>query len=208
MSLTRGETSEEVRVDASQIVMTGHHEGGPLSSFCRRCGICWCHVSQDAPFSRGQRQLDALGTMALDSLDGSTAEGPVAGQGQVTVFVDARQVNPIETTAVIGYGPRVGPDALEEIMCSGSVQIVGLDTNAIPVVTTPATRTIPPAIRHTVAYRDAVCVIDGCASRYRLEPHHITRFKYCDALELCSNSQGTPEAFPTTTSLYTATATT
>ena len=128
----------------------------------------------DLPSSRGQRRLDALGAMALDSLDGSTTDG--SSTGQVTVFVDARQNNPTETTAVIEYGPRVGPDALEEIMCQGRVQIVGLDTNGIPVVTSPATRTIPPAVRHTVAYRDAICVIDGCTSRYRLEPHHITRF--------------------------------
>jgi hypothetical protein len=124
--------------------------------------------------SRGQRQLDALATMALDSLKGSTPEG--TSVGQVTVFVDARQNNPTQATAVVEYGPRVGPDALEEIMCHGRVQIVGLDTNGIPVVTTPATRTIPRAVRHAVAYRDAVCVIDGCSSRYRLEPHHIRRF--------------------------------
>jgi hypothetical protein len=93
--------------------------------------------------SRGQRQLDALATMALDSLDGSAAEG--TSTGQVTVFIDARQDNPTETTTVIEYGPRVGPDALDEIQCGGRVQIVGLDTDGIPVVTTPATRTIPPA---------------------------------------------------------------
>jgi hypothetical protein len=124
--------------------------------------------------SRGQRQLDALGAMALDSLNGIAPEG--TSTGQVTVFVDARQNNPTQTTAVIEYGPRVGPEALEEIMCHGRVQIVGLDTNGIPVSTSPATRTIPPAVRDTVAHRDGVCVIDGCNSRYRLEPHHITRF--------------------------------
>jgi len=131
-------------------------------------------TASDLPSSRGQRQLDALATMALDSLDGSTTDA--TSTGQVTVFVDARQNNPTQTTPVIKYGPRVGPDALEQIMCGGKVQIVGLDTHGIPVVTTPATRTIPPAVRHTVAYRDRICVIDGCNSRYRLEPHHITHF--------------------------------
>lgn len=126
------------------------------------------------PSCRGQRQLDALGTMALDLL---TTDAAVEGssEGQVTVFVDARQNNATQTTAVIEYGPRVGPNALEEIMCGGRVQIVGLD-KGIPVVTTPATRTIPPAIRHSVAHRDGACVIDGCASLYRLQPHHVTRF--------------------------------
>jgi hypothetical protein len=134
-------------------------------------------VAGDLPTSGAQRQLDAFGAMALDSLDRDTQDSTgVSDSGQVTVFIDARQKNPTQTTAVIEYGPRVGPEALEEIMCGGRVQIVGLDTEGIPVVTTPATRTIPPAIRHTVAHRDATCVIDGCASLYRLQPHHITRF--------------------------------
>jgi HNH endonuclease len=125
------------------------------------------------PSTRGQRQLDALGAMAQDSLDGSTSETP--SSGHVTVFVDARRENPTETTAEIEYGPRVGPDALEQMLCTGRVQIVGLDNNGIPVVTSPAARSIPPAIRHAVTHRDGVCVIDGCTSRYRLEPHHIIR---------------------------------
>jgi len=131
-------------------------------------------TAQGMASTRGQRQLDALGVMALDSLNGTTSDG--SSVGQVTVFVDTRHDNPTETTAVIEYGPRVGPDALDEIMCGGRVQMVGLDTNGIPVVTSPAARTIPPAVRHTVAHRDAACVIDGCVSLYRLQPHHITRF--------------------------------
>jgi hypothetical protein len=127
--------------------------------------------------TRGQRQLDALATLALDSLNRDANEGTgVSDAGQVTVFVDARQDNPTETATEIEYGPRVGPEALDQIQCEGRVRIVGLDDNAIPVVTTPATRTIPPAIRHVVAHRDGACVIDGCGSRYRLQPHHIHRY--------------------------------
>ncbi|MEZ5175255.1 MAG: HNH endonuclease [Acidimicrobiia bacterium] len=42
-----------------------------------------------------------------------------------------------------------------------------------PVFASQATRAIPPAIRDTVLFRDGGCTIDGCNSRYRLEPHHI-----------------------------------
>lgn len=124
--------------------------------------------------SRGQRQADALTAMAHDSLDGTTADGSDAGH--VTVFVDARVEDPLGTTAVIEYGPRVGPDTVEALLCGGCVQVIGLDNHGIPVATSPATRTIPPAIRHQVTHRDGGCVIDGCHSRYRLQPHHITRF--------------------------------
>ncbi|MEE8485338.1 MAG: HNH endonuclease [Acidimicrobiia bacterium] len=94
----------------------------------------------------------------------------------MTVFVDARQDNSVETTAEVEYGPRVGPDALEQMLCVGRVQVVGLDTDGVPVVTSRATRATPPAVRHAVAHRDGVCVIDGCSSRYRLQPHHIVQY--------------------------------
>ena len=130
-------------------------------------------VAGDLPSSRGQRQLDAFTAMAQDSLDGAGSGEP--SSSHVTVFMDARQDNPVETSAVVQYGPRVGPNTVEELLCTGRVRIVGLE-DGIPVVTTPATRAIPPAIRHTVSHRDGACVIDGCGSRYRLEPHHIHRF--------------------------------
>ena len=140
-------------------------------------------VAHGLPSSRGQRQLDALTAMALDSLAGISEEDDISdGEsrssdgGHVTVFVDARQDNSTETTGEIEYGPRVGPDVLDQMLCTGRVQIVGLDDQGVPVVVSRATRAIPPAIRHAVTRRDGVCVIDGCNSRYRLEPHHIQRF--------------------------------
>lgn len=131
-------------------------------------------VAGDLSTSRGQRQLDALTAMAHDSLDGNTS-GQTSDTGQVTVFVDARRDNPLETGAEVEYGPRVGPDVVEQMLCGGRAQIIGLDSG-IPVVTSPAARAIPPAIRQHVVHRDGGCVIDGCHSRYRLQPHHILRF--------------------------------
>ncbi|GMQ93117.1 MAG: hypothetical protein BMS9Abin12_0594 [Acidimicrobiia bacterium] len=120
------------------------------------------------PSTGSQRRLDAFAAMAMDSLDGATSAG--SNSPQVTVFVDARRDNPAETAAGVEYGPRVGPDALEQMLCTGRVRIVGLDDHGVPVVTSPAARAIPPAIRHVVAHRDGVCLIDGCTSRYRLDP--------------------------------------
>jgi hypothetical protein len=141
--------------------------------------------------------------MAQDSHDGGTSEG--SASGHVTVFVDAREDNPIERAAEIEYGPRVGPDVLEQMLCRGRVQVVGLNEQGIPVVTSPAARAIPPAIRHAVSHRDGVCVIDGCGSRYRLQPHHVIRFadggthcrrsdgpRYGVAKQLPRNAEGVP----------------
>jgi len=117
--------------------------------------------------------------------------------GHVTVFVDARRsqmeglrpqmvvMSPSLLTHEGTIRPRLrqrsntghGWDQTFWTRCcvTGRVQIVGLD-NGAPVVVSRAARAIPPAIRHAVTRRDGVCVIDGCNSRYRLEPHHIQRF--------------------------------
>jgi len=128
----------------------------------------------DQASSRGQRNADALTAIAQDSLDGIDTGGTTPGP-HVTVFIDATDAteNPSPTeTAQIAYGPMVGPQTLEGLLCSGRIQVVGVDSG-IPVVTSRTTRAIPRAIRHAVMHRDGGCTIDGCRSRYRLEPHHI-----------------------------------
>jgi hypothetical protein len=123
--------------------------------------------------TRGRRQADALVAMAQDSLDRTHDDDTVAGgSGAVTVFVDARLDESVEAAAEVEYGPRVGPDTLETMLCTGSVRVVGMD-GGLPVTTSPASRAIPPSIRAAVARRDGGCTIDGCRSRYRLQPHHV-----------------------------------
>lgn len=124
----------------------------------------------------GARRADAVVSIAQDSLDGRgwDAEGGKSGDSLVTVFVDAGLAAATrgEAGAEIEFGPRIGPAVLERMLCGGAVQVVmGAKTQA-PVVT-DATRAIPPAVRRTVAWRDGGCAIDGCRSRYRLQPHHI-----------------------------------
>lgn len=125
-------------------------------------------------YTRAQRQADGLVAMAKDSLDRSDDAAGSSGGSSVSIFVDFDQANGTggELGAEIEYGPRVGPAVLEELLCTATVQIIGLGDGS-PVTASEASRAIPPAIRHHVAHRDGVCVIAGCTSRYRLEPHHI-----------------------------------
>ena len=112
--------------------------------------------------------------MAMDSLD-RTRDDEGSGAGpSVSVFVNLDEANETggEKGCEVEYGPRVGPNTLEELLCTGTVQIIGLEDGQ-PVVTSRASRAIPPAIRRFVANRDGGCTISGCTSRYRLEPHHI-----------------------------------
>lgn len=123
--------------------------------------------------SRGRRQADALVAMAHDSLD-RTRDPESHPSGSVSVFVDlddARRTGG-EAGAGIEYGPRVGPAVLDELLCTATVQIIGL-SDGRPVVTSRAARAIPPAVRRFVARRDGGCVVAGCTSRYRLEPDHL-----------------------------------
>jgi hypothetical protein len=125
--------------------------------------------------SLGQRQADSLVAICQDSLEIRNEEGrrdTGRTAGVVTVFVDARSENTDEHAAEVAFGPRVGPATLEALLCGGAVRVIGLD-GAVPVATSATTRAIPPAIRDAVVFRDGGCAIDGCASTYRLEPHHI-----------------------------------
>lgn len=134
-------------------------------------------------FSRGQLCADALVAMANDSLNHDPQDANnTAGNGGaavVSVFIDMDTAAPSrgETGVEIEYGPRVGPAVLEELLCHGAVQIIGLH-NARPIVASDTARAIPAAIRRFVAARDGGCTVDGCQSRYRLEPHHIVERRH------------------------------
>jgi hypothetical protein len=126
--------------------------------------------------AKPQRMADAVVSIAQDSLETVAVTGEAARRSEpiAVVLVDGQLAADTagETGAEIEFGPRVGPATLERILCGGRVQLVGL-ANGKPVATTPGTRAIPPAIRRLVAWRDGGCTIDGCHSRYRLQPHHI-----------------------------------
>ncbi len=150
----------------------------------------------DCSDRRPQRMVDALVAMSLDTIDPIASESPPAdgmpdgtaygedfadgapGRSQrrplVTVFVDAGLASGTggEAGAEMVFGPRVGPDLLDEILCGGAVQVVGVEDGR-PITVTDETQAIPPAIRRFIEWRDSGCAIDGCRSRYRLQPHHV-----------------------------------
>ena len=85
---------------------------------------------------QGQRRADALTSICLDSLTGTTgqgSDGTESGTGRAVtvaeVFIDATVAAPSfgEAGAVVSTGPRVGPNALSEILCTGQIRVVVTD---------------------------------------------------------------------------------
>ena len=127
-------------------------------------------------YPRTQRNADALVSIAQDSLHGNQPEGTRSGP-TVSIFVDARLAAATggETGAEIAAGPRIGPLTLEQILCHGSVEILMTAPDGTPLTVGPTAKTIPPKLRRFILHRDGgACTADGCQSRYRLQPHHIT----------------------------------
>ena len=91
------------------------------------------------------------------------------------VFVDAGLATQDggESGATLPSGVKVGPNTLAEILCGGKVRVIATD-GLHPIAYTDRTDVIPPAVRRFVQWRDmGQCSIDGCHSRYRIQPHHI-----------------------------------
>ncbi len=117
------------------------------------------------------RQALALEAMCID--DGGEAGS--GGGATITAYLDLDLANGTggQTGAEMAAGPRIGPDAIRELLCNGAVQIVGL-SDGKPVTTTHRTNYIPPSIREFVLWRDQHhCRAPGCTSQRRLQPHHI-----------------------------------
>lgn len=120
-----------------------------------------------------QRAL-ALVAICQDSLyetHASDGSPPV----EVTVTVDAKTAvgDGGQTGVAVLTGPRIGPRALEAIACNSIVEVIGITEDGTPLSLGRRSRAIPPALKRHILTRDLGCVVEGCASRYRLEAHHV-----------------------------------
>jgi 5-methylcytosine-specific restriction endonuclease McrA len=127
--------------------------------------------------SVGQRRVDALASICLDSLTGTRSSGEENRAVMVAeVFVDAALAAQShgEAGVTLSSGPRVGPNTLAEILCTGKVRLIVQGEDGKPIGVSDRGEAIPPAVRLSVLHRDqGRCQIDGCHARYRLQPHHI-----------------------------------
>lgn len=95
---------------------------------------------------------------------------------QVTVFIDADKAvaTNAETGATLATGPRIGPRALDAILCDAVTEVTLTTADGRLMEYGTRVRTIPPALRRAVLHRDhGMCTADGCNTTSRLQIHHI-----------------------------------
>lgn len=129
--------------------------------------------------TQGQRQVDAFASLCMDSLttsgDGPT---PVGQSPSPRCLSTPPWPGPASEKRGVTFssGPRVGPNTLSEILCTGKTRVIVCGDDGRPIGASDLGEAIPPAVRSFVLQRDqGRCQIDGCQSRYRIQPHHIRR---------------------------------
>jgi hypothetical protein len=129
---------------------------------------------------RSVAERRALGLLAIcaDSLYADT--DPESTPVDIAVIVDARTAATTqgETGVSVLAGPRIGPRALEEILCAGTIETVGVTETGKPLDLGRKQRTIPRKLRRHVLHRDGKCTVEGCPFTYRLQVHHIQSWAY------------------------------
>jgi hypothetical protein len=130
-------------------------------------------IPAEARLAVAERRALALVAICQDSF--YDADTPDEGSPvEVAVTVDARTAaaGNGETGVSVLAGPRLGPGILEEILCNGIVEVVGVAEDGEPLNLGRRSRTVPRRLRRLVLSRDGGCTVRGCTSRYRLEVHH------------------------------------
>jgi hypothetical protein len=121
-----------------------------------------------------QDRADGLVSVASEWLSGEVGGHDLVAE----IFIDSAlaTVTNGEAGATVVSGPRLGPNTLGEILCAGTIRINLIDDMG-NVSTSPSSRAIPGAVRNRVLQRDGHrCVIAGCNSRTRLQPHHLVPY--------------------------------
>ena len=130
-------------------------------------------IPSDQRLAVAERRALAFVAICQDDLyqSGYSESAPV----DVAVIVDARTAAESngETGVSVLAGPRLGPGALEEIICNGNVDLIGLTEKSKPLDLGRRSRTVNRKLRRHVLHRDGGCTVDGCPFNYRLEVHHV-----------------------------------
>src|SRR6059036_650065 len=129
--------------------------------------------SADTP-TRAQQQADALALLAETALHQCLDPGGPGERYQVVVHVDAPVLADPDQPGqcVLEGGTRVSAETSRRLACDASRVVMRHDADGRIVEIGARTRTIPPALRRALHYRDRGCRFP-CCERPVAQGHHI-----------------------------------
>jgi len=129
---------------------------------------------QPNPPTMAQQQADALVLLAETALHHEIDPGAPGERYQVVVHVDAAVLADAEAPgqSVFEEGARVSAETSQRFACDASRVVMEHDADGRFVDIGAKTRTIPPALRRALLYRDHTCRFPGCSGRF-CQGHHI-----------------------------------
>jgi hypothetical protein len=126
-----------------------------------------------------QQQADALGLIAESALHHGIDPGAPGERYQVVVHVDAPVLADPDAPgqSALEGGVRVSAETSQRLACDASRVVMQHDRSGRVVEVAARTRTIPPALRRALHYRDRGCRFPGCGVRFG-QGHHIRHWAH------------------------------
>ena len=126
-----------------------------------------------------QQQADALALLAETALHHGIDPGAPAERYQVVVHVDAPVLADADAPgqSVLEDGVHVPAGTSQRLACDASRVIMRHDAEGRLLEVGARTRTIPPALRRALHYRDRGCRFPGCGVRFG-QGHHIRHWAH------------------------------
>ena len=130
-------------------------------------------ISEETP-SMAQQQADALELIAESALHHGVDPGASGERYQVVVHVDAPVLADADALgqSVLDGGTRVSSETSRRLACDATPVVMRHDADGRTAEVSARTRTIPPALRRALHYRDRGCRFPGCGVRFG-QGHHI-----------------------------------
>ncbi|MGH6689711.1 MAG: DUF222 domain-containing protein [Gammaproteobacteria bacterium] len=172
MVVIRGRLTPEAGAALRQALAAAHE-----TLYQRARGTAAAGNPEDIPEatpSMAQRQADALTLLAETALHHGIDPGAPSDHYQVVVHVDAEVLADPEAPgqSVLEGGTHVPAETSRRLACDASRVVMRHDPDGRTIEVGARTRTIPPAIRRALHYRDRGCRFPGCDLPFG-QGHHI-----------------------------------
>jgi len=124
--------------------------------------------------SYSARRADALAEIAETYMQTEPVPSSTADRYQVVVHVTAEtSLSPEAQNSHLEDGPHVTAETSRRIACDCTVVGLADGENGEPLSIGRRSRTIPPAMRRALRFRDKGCRFPGCTNSRYIDGHHI-----------------------------------